>query len=455
MTNEYHDFIQQKRIIFAGQGKDVNDDDIHPALFGHQRALVKWAARKGQAAIFADTGLGKTPVQAEWARLMGGRTLIIAPLSVARQTVRIVRQLLGIDIHYTRSGTDVVDGINITNYEMAHHFDPAIFDNVVLDESSILKAMDGKTRQALTAMFARTRHKLCCTATPAPNDLTEIGNHAEFLGVTTRAEMLATFFVNTGKDWEIKSHAVDAFYRWMASWGMSVRKPSDIDYPDDGYILPPLHVTPIWLSVDVKPTNSLIFMGLKGIQGRLEVRRQGTTARVAKIAKLVANTGGQIIIWHGLNEEGEALRKAIPDSVLVEGSQSPEDKAQAIEDFQDDRYRVLITKSKIAGFGINLQNATTQIFCGLSDSWEGYYQSVRRSWRFGQSNPVHILVVLTDIEAEIWENVQRKEAEARQTAEYLIAHVREFEREELRAVRETNGYHPTKVMKLPDWLRAA
>jgi superfamily II DNA or RNA helicase len=450
--SDYTEFLAGKRLRVLSTGPHVEAFEIHPTLFPFQRDLVRWSLRKGRAALFADTGLGKTFMQVEWARLIGARTLIVAPLSVARQTVREARKI-DVDVHLTRSGSDVSDGINVTNYEMVERFDPAAFGAVVLDESSILKALDGKTRKRLTEMFADTAYRLCCTATPAPNDIAEIGNHSEFLGVMPHHEMLSAFFVHGsteagGKDdWRLKGHAEDAFFRWLASWGMSVRKPSDLGYEDDGFILPELTILPTFVESGYVPEGQLFFSGLGGIQGRSAVRRTTLEMRVAAAAALVNASTEQWIVWHGLNDEGYALRAAIPDGALVEGSQSPEQKAAAIEAFQDGGHRVLITKSRIAGFGMNLQNAHRMAFVGLSDSWEAYYQSIRRCWRFGQTEPVRVHIVLSDAEAEIYENVMEKEREAEYMQERLIEHVAAFERDEIAGAPDGFVYETATVAR--------
>lgn len=434
MNVAYADFLEAKQRKSVSLGPVLQPDQVHPMLFAFQRALVVWSVRKGRAALFADTGLGKTFMQLEWARLLGVRTLIVAPLSVARQTTREASHI-GLDVPYVRAGGSDAP-ITITNYEMIEHFDAADYEAVVLDESSILKAMDGKTRQRLTEMFAATHYRLACTATPAPNDLAEIGNHAEFLGVASQSEMLSEFFVHAADDsrragWRLKGHAERSFYRWLASWSMSVRRPSDIGFDDDGYDLPPLTVRAEWVESGYVPDGQLFFGGLKGITDRSKVRRETMAPRVAKAAALVNADQSQWLVWHGLNDEGRLLLDAIPGAVLVEGSQSPEDKAAAIESFQDGKTRVLITKPRIAGFGMNFQNASRMAFVGLSDSWEAYYQCIRRCWRFGQSEPVSAHVVLSDAEAEIYENVMRKEEEALMMGDRLMAAVEDFERLEL------------------------
>lgn len=429
---EYATFLAQKQIVAPTIGRPVATDDVHPLLFAHQRDLVVWAVRKGRAALFADTGLGKTFMQLEWARLIGGRVLIIAPLSVARQTAREAAKI-GIAVHYTRDGADLTDGINVTNYEMIDRFDPAQFTGVVLDESSILKSLDGKTRQRLTELFQDTPYRLCCTATPAPNDIAEIANHAEFLGVMRRVEMLASFFVHDDEGWRLKGHAQTSFYRWMASWAMSVRRPSDLGYADDGYVLPPLTVSPRWVASDYVPEGQLFFTKLDGIQGRTAIRRGTLVARVEAAATLVNDDSEPWIVWCGLNEESTALAAAIPDAIEVTGSQTPEEKAAALESFQDGRYRVLITKPKIAGFGMNFQHCARMVFVGLSDSWEAYYQCIRRCYRFGQTRPVEVRIVLSEVEEAIYHNVMSKELEAQTMSEQLIAAVRDYERTALHA----------------------
>jgi DNA modification methylase len=448
--DDYQAFLKQKQLVFRSTGKECQPEDVTPKLFPFQRDLVMWSIRKGRAAIFADTGLGKTFMQLEWARLMAERTLILAPLSVARQTVNEGKKI-GVDVHYTRSGDDIVDGINITNYEMIDHFNPDDFKAVVLDESSILKSLDGKTRQKLTEMFGNTPYRLACTATPAPNDIAEIANHAEFLGIMSRVEMLASFFVHDDEGWRLKGYATENFFKWMASWGMSIKKPSDLGYEDNGFVLPPLNVLPVFLESGYVPEGQLFFTGLSGITQRSEVRRATIDAKAAEVARLANESAEQWIIWHGLNDEGYMLRDMVPDGVLVEGSQSLDEKIAALEAFQDGSIRVLITKPSIAGFGMNFQNAHNMAFMGLSDSWESYYQSIRRQWRFGQQHPVNVHVVLTDIEQDIWNNVQSKEREAISMSDNLIKNVQQYERDEIGAANESQFDYQEKDASGEKW----
>ena len=448
---EYTAFLANKAIVAPATGRDVPPDAIHPALFGFQRDLTRWALRKGRAAIFADTGLGKTRMQLEWARLTGERVLILAPLAVARQTVAEAAAL-GIGLAYARRQADA-GNLTITNYEMAGAFDPAAFGAVVLDESSILKAHDGKTRSALIAAFRATPWRLCCTATPAPNDVAELANHAEFLGVMSRAEMLAAFFVHDEAGWRLKGHAREPFWRWLASWGMSVRKPSDLGHPDDGYLLPPLSIDPVIVPVDYAPADRLFFTGLKGVGDRAAVRKATAAERVRRAVDLVAaEPDEQWLIWCGLNDEARALAAAIPGAVNVEGRDAPEAKADALAAFADGSVRVLVTKPSVAGFGMNFQGCARMAFVGLGDSYEQYYQAIRRCWRFGQTRPVTAYVVLTDPEEAIYHNVLRKEREAAAMADELVRHVAAYERAEIAGASGRSEYTPAVPMALPGWL---
>jgi DNA modification methylase/superfamily II DNA or RNA helicase len=445
----YDQFLKSKRLILPAHGKSITNEDIHPMLFPFQQDLTRWACRKGRSAIFADTGLGKTFMQLEWARLMSDRSLIVAPLSVARQTVREAKRI-GLDVNYFRHHEAVKDGINITNYEMMDQVDTLAFDAVVLDESSILKALDGKTRRKLTDMFADTPYRLCCTATPAPNDIAELANHAEFLGIMSRTEMLAMFFVHDDEGWRLKGHAEEPFYRWLASWGMSIRMPSDLGYDDDGYVLPPLNITSVYVKTEARPDGQLFFTGLKGIQDRASVRKVTMADRVAAAKGILNGTGEQWIIWTGLNEEAATLKREIPGSVNVQGSDKAEDKAKNLEAFQDGDYKILLSKSRIAGFGMNFQNCHNMMFLGLNDSYEAYYQCIRRCYRFGQTEPVNVYVVISEIESDIYRNVLAKEAEASRMSQRLIDHVQQYERIEIGSI-DMGFEYETDTVKEDDY----
>lgn len=453
----YHDFLATKQLNFQPVGKAIEDYQIKWKLFEFQRDVVKWAVGKGRAALFLDAGLGKTFCQLEWAHHIGERTLIIAPLSVARQTVEEAKKL-GMTIFQVRSQAEVetlllnnaydfqtgtYERIFITNYEMAHHFDAERFGAVVLDESSILKALNSKTRIALTEQWHKTPYRLCCTATPAPNDLKEIVNHADFLGIMTRKEVFATFFINDGGnelETRLKRHAVKKFYKWMASWSIALKKPSDLGYSDTGYELPVLSIESHVVASDYRPDDKLCFVSLEGVQERAKVQRATLEARVSKTAELVNADRDQWIVWHHLNDEGYALQKAIPDSVLVEGSDKPEAKAADFERFQAGEVRVLITKPSIAGFGMNFQNSHQMAFCGINDSWEEYYQAIRRQYRFGQVYPVNVHLIYADVQEAIAENIERKERDADAMTRQLVDAMRDYEVDELKGRQRGEDY---------------
>jgi DNA modification methylase len=303
---------------------------------------------------------------------------------------------------------------------------------VVLDESSILKSIDGKIKDRLMDACTNTPYRLCCTATPAPNDLPEMGNHSEFLGIKTRREMEAEFFYHDEDGYHLRPHAESDFFKWLASWGMSVRKPSDLGYPDQGYDLPALEILPIYTRVNEAPEGQLFYTGLSGINGRAKVRKSTAEDRCRAAAELInSEPEQQWIVWCGLDAEQAMMEKLIGDCVSVYGKHTPDQKAQAIEDFQDGRYRALLTKPKIAGMGMNFQNAARMVFVGLNDSWETYYQAIRRIWRFGQTRPCKVYIVISEIEDEILENVRRKEVEASNMSKKLIENIQQFELAEI------------------------
>lgn len=428
----YADFLAAKAEHRWQHGPDVDPDNVDPILHPWQRDVTAWAVRTGRAAVFADCGLGKTFVQLQWAHLVAERTLILAPLSVARQTVREARKL-SMDVRYVRDASELPDtGVAITNYEMADRVGTDWCQAVVLDESSILKAVDGKTRRRLTEMYQHVPYRLACSATPAPNDVAELTNHAEFLGVMPRNEMLAAYFVHdSDTGWRLKGHAAEAMYDWMASWAVALRKPSDLGYDDTGYILPPLTVVPEVVRVEVVPDGQLFATDLGGVGGRATVRRETLDARVARTVKIAEAHDEPIIVWCGLNDEATAVAAALGDqAVNVPGSWKPEDKAAALEDFQDGRVRVLVTKPSIAGFGMNFQHCARQVFCGIGDSYEAYYQAIRRSWRYGQAREVTAHVVVSELEEQIVQNVRRKERDAdRMNAQLVAAVARRMQQE--------------------------
>ncbi|MGB7568370.1 MAG: DNA methyltransferase [Chitinivibrionales bacterium] len=468
----YHEFIKTKAIRNTMHGKDISLSDINPSLFPFQKDIVRWAIKKGRCALFLDTGLGKTHCQTEWARLIAKRSLIIAPLSVARQTVRLAKKITNTEIHYTRDGKDVVEGINITNYEMVDKFNPEDFQAVVLDESSILKSLDGKTKQLVISMFEKTPYRLCCTATPAPNDESEIGNHAEFLGIMKNNEMLATFFIHAnkiteiefkngngdyetikkkqsgknGQEWRLRNYARETYYHWMSTWSMSIKTPSNLGYDDRGYVLPKLSIIPSFVNVDYQPPGQLFFTKLKGIADRANIRRTTFEDRIETVLDLVNGNNEQWILWCGLNNESKGLKEKIDGAVEICGEDSLEFKTEMIENFQDKKYRVMITKPKIAGFGMNFQNACNMVFVGLNDSWETFYQCIRREWRFGQDKPVNVYIVLTNLERQIYDNVMAKEKMAERMTSELISRVKKYEELEIKNMETVKIEKPKQTI---------
>lgn len=451
--NDYRTFLNGKRIIAQPDGKAVDISSIHPALYPFQQSIVQWAAGKGRAAIFADTGLGKSRMQLEWARQMDVPTLFVAPLAVAQQTVAEAR-VLDMDLTYARSQADA-SRFTITNYEMVGKFDAAQFGAVVLDESSILKSIDGKIKQQLIDQFGQTPYRLCCTATPAPNDTAELANHCDFLGVMSRVEMLAAFFVHDEDGWRLKGHARDPFFRWLASWAMSLKKPSDLGFDDAGYDLPPLHITPEIVPTDYVPEGQLFATVLKGVTDRAKVRKQTVQDRVQAAVDLIQSEPDEPwLVWTGRNDESTAMTAAIPGAVEVTGSQSPEIKSDLLRGFTAGEHRVLVTKPEIAGFGMNWQHCARMVFVGLSDSYEQYYQAIRRCYRFGQTRSVHAYIVLTDLEETIYHNVLRKEADAQAMAAELVSAVASYERAEIRRDDRRMDYFPITPITLPTWLES-
>jgi hypothetical protein len=429
----YADFIAAKAVHdpATGLGEIPN---LNPALFPFQADIVRWALRRGRAAIFADCGMGKTPMQLEWARHIPGRVLILAPLAVSAQTVREAAKFHIDDVEYARSGEKTTARIVVTNYEMLPHFDVSDFAGIVLDESSILKAYDGKTRTEIIEAFGQTPFRLACTATPAPNDYMELGNHAEFLGTLTRTEMLSTYFVHDGGEtqkWRLKGHAQQDFWRWLCSWSVMIRKPSDLGYDDDGFVLPPIEYHERVVHAQHQQEGYLFAMPASSLGERLAARRNTLDERVAETAKTVNATPGPWVVWCNLNAESEALTDAIAGAVEIRGSDSPENKESRLVDFAAGAIRVLVTKPSIAGFGLNWQHCAQMAFVGLSDSWESYYQAVRRCWRFGQESKVDVHIITSDIEGAVVENIKRKESDAQRMAGEMLEHMKDLNAEAL------------------------
>jgi len=423
MTDSAYDsFLSSKAETAPPVG--ISHGDLRDDLFPFQRDVVAWALRRGRAAIFADCGMGKTLMQLEWASHVPGRVLILAPLAVAQQTVAEGAKF-GIPCEYARDCCGNA-AITVTNYEMLSRFDVSDFAGVVLDESSILKSYTGKIRTAIIESFESTPYKLACTATPAPNDHTELANHAEFLGICKRQEMLSTYFVHDGGEtqkWRLKGHAVDVFWKWVAGWAVMLRLPSDLGYPDDGFVLPPKEYVQHVVNSN-GDGHSLFPVEAQTLIERQAARRESIQSRVECAAAMVNDSAEPWIVWCNLNKESEALARAIPDAVEVTGSLTLDAKTQRLMGFTTGDHRVLVTKPRIAGFGMNWQHCRNILFVGLSDSWEQYYQAVRRCWRFGQTRDVRVHVVTAETEGAVVRNIKDKESAALEMSQYMVEHMR-------------------------------
>lgn len=421
---EYQAFLKQKAIRDAPSGIDVKASQLNAHLFPFQADIVRWALTRGRAAIFADCGLGKTLCQLEWARHVPGRVLVLAPLAVTRQTCAEAERF-GIANVQSARDSDPGSKIVVTNY----HFDASQFSGIVLDESSLLKSFTGKTRNALIDTFRDTPYRLACTATPSPNDFMELGNHAEFLGVMSYTEMLSMFFVHDGGEtqkWRLKGHAQDEFWKWASSWGVMLRFPSDVGHDDSGFVLPEKIIHEVRVETGMKPPGYLFQVDALSLTERLGARRESVEQRAAACAEIVNSKRGPFLVWCNLNSESEALSKLIPGSVEVRGSDSAEQKERALMGFSDGSIRVLITKPKIAGFGMNWQHCSNVAFVGLSDSYEQYYQAIRRCWRFGQKKKVHVYIVSADVEQDVRANIERKDKDSERMLAGMVAHLKDI-----------------------------
>jgi len=462
---EYTEFIKEKTRVDYDKGFDIETSEIHESLFEWQKAIVKWAVKKGQAGLYEDCGLGKTRQQIEWLRLIMKHTknsdgigLIVCPLSVAEQTIR-EGEAIGQKIKYVTDESECESlglPIFITNYERLHNFSTVDVKAVVLDESSILKAIGGKIKNTVLSMFKDVQYKLSCTATPSPNDISELGNQVEFLGIMSRSEMLSKFFVNDPKvgHWRLKGHAKREFYRWMASWSVFIRKPSDIGFSDDGYKLPELEIIPRYVEAEFIPDGELYPVSdIKGIQGRYEVRRGTIDDKIKLLAEDVNKDNDQWLIFCGLNPEADAAEKAINDCVQVAGQDSPESKNERFLKFKHGEVKHLVTKGKIAGFGMNFQNSHNMGFVGLNDSFELYYQCIRRQLRYGQkNNKVIVRIYLTNAEQAIYQNVLLKEEETNKLYDEVVKEMQDFTRQELeKGEIEVMDKHEIKTVTGDGW----
>jgi hypothetical protein len=458
-VNDYRRFIEDKTLIDSPNGFEPGD--INPALFDWQADIIRYACMRGRFGGYEDCGLGKSIQQLESARLINEHTgmpvMIFAPLAVAEQTKREARKFnIDAEVRVCKEQSHIGNGINIANYERLHKFEPSRFGGVLLDEGSILKSVDGKIRNALLSDWQCIPYRQSWSATPAPNDFMEIGNQAEFLGVMTRSEMLATFFVHDGGDtskWRIKGHAKDAFWRWMASWCVMVRRPSDLGYDDTGYDLPAIQHHEHYVASRAQP-GQLFATNAMTLNERRGARKASISDRLALAADIATNASGQCVIWCNLNDEGTQLAKMIPGSVEVAGRHSIEQKEDWLGAFSNGDIQTLITKPKCAGFGMNWQQCSTSVIFP-TDSWEQWYQMIRRFWRFGQEQTVDIHSIASEAERGVVDNLKRKEKEAGIMFDGIAGAMSGLSTEQIRKVeRQKTTYTPTTEMEIPSWLTA-
>lgn len=455
---DYHSFILGKHTAVSKSGFEPRN--LSDGLFDYQQHCVEFAVRAGRSAMFLDTGLGKTFCQLEFAREVVEHTnrpvLVLTPLAVAAQTAREAAKF-GIDAKVIRDDSDVFTGVNIINYDRLDKLDVSQFSGVILDESSILKNFSGRTRNQLVNAFRNTPYRLACTATPSPNDHTELGNHSEFLGVLNHSDMLPRWFINdtmnTG-DWRLKGHAVKPFWDWVSSWARCVSQPSDLGFSDFGHVLPDLNIERhvIDFESQAESQGQLFASPELSATGIHAVKKESVEHRAAKVAEMVNGSNDPWLIWCDTDLEADRLARLIPDAVEVRGSDKIEHKEESLLGFADGTIRVLITKPSIAGFGMNWQHCNNMAFVGLTYSYESFYQAVRRCWRFGQTKPVNAHLVMTHAEAAIWRNVSSKAS----NHDAMKREMREaMQRNAGIHVDQRLAYQPQRAANLPQWLRSA
>lgn len=456
----YIEFLQNKKISREPIGFDTQiRNDI---AFDWQIAVSEWACKQGTSALFEDCGLGKTVQELLIANEVVKRTekpvLVLAPLAVTSQTKR-EGDKFGIDVNVAEMQSDIVSGINITNYEKIDKFDTNVFGGVILDESSILKSFMGKTKRMLVDKFKDTPYKFAATATPAPNDLMELLNHAEFLGIMRSSEALSVWFIadqtQSGK-YRLKKHAEKDFWQWVSSWAVCIEKPSDIGYSDDGYILPELNEQDVIVGANIISDDFTQGMFRKietSATGFYKEKRMTLDARAEKCKEIVNSTNEQYIIWCDTNSEADKLKSLLPDAVEVRGSDKAEKKEKAALDFINGETRVLISKPTIFGYGLNFQNCRNAVFCGLTYSFENYYQAVRRLYRFGQKEVVNVYRVLGSTEKNILDTIDRKREQKDDMAKSMAESMKQFQKSAIHG-KQFKLDIEQKEYEMPNWLES-
>ncbi|RLB86632.1 MAG: helicase [Deltaproteobacteria bacterium] len=448
---DYSKFLSSKKNNIMNIGFEPGN--IHKSLFDFQSVLTKWSIRKGKSAIWSGTGTGKTRMQLSWAdqvvKHTGGKVLILAPLAVAKQTQN-EGKLIDIDVSFDNTGT-----IIINNYEQLHNIDPSDFIGVVLDESSCLKNFASKYKQMLIEYFYDAKYKLCCSATPSPNDFTEIGNHAEFLNICSRSEMLSTYFVHDSGEtqkWRLKGHAEQEFFKWLSTWAVMISKPSDIGYKNGGFDLPPLRMHEHIVKSD--KTEGYLFHELaRTLNERRQARRESIIDRCTLAAGLSKGSDESWLYWCDLNNESTMLKDMVENIIEVTGSNKNEVKEERLLGFASGKYPKLVSKPKIASMGLNFQHCHNMVFVGLSDSFEAMYQAIRRCWRFGQTEPVDVHIIISEKEGNVLQNIKTKEAKAEKMLKRMVECMSDLTRKEIQNTsKETIEYKPIKKMEVPAWM---
>ncbi len=459
----YQEFLARKAVTDPMTGL-AKVPELPAAMFPHQRDITAWALRRGRAALFAGTGLGKSLMELAWAEAIAAETgkpiLHLAPLAVSNQLVREAEKF-GIAAQIATRQDDCGPGINVTNYQKLDHFEIGRFGGVILDESSILKNVDGHYRTRLIEACQSIPFRLAATATPAPNDFMELGNHAEFLGIMKYTDMLATFFTHDGGDtakWRLKGHAENEFWKWMATWAVMLRQPSDLGYPNDGYDLPPLRYHSHTVRSGAGPdyeTGALFPMHAESLAERISARR-ATVGDRCKMAVDIIDRSKPAVLWCNLNSEAELIAKNMPGAVNLHGGLKDDEKERILIDFSEGRIAHLVSKASICGHGMNWQHCNQTAFVGLNDSFEQFYQAVRRFWRFGQTQPVDCHIIASELEGATVANIRRKEADADRMAAAMVMHMADLSSKAVRgSVRDTPNYNPQLPVKLPAFLEAA
>lgn len=453
----YQKFLDEKLKFQNRSGFEC--ENLNKMLFDFQKDIVRWALRCGKAAIFAECGMGKTPMQLEWANQVYNHinkdVLILAPLAVSKQTKR-EGEKFGINVTICESQDDVKSGVNITNYEKLHKFNSDHFGGIVLDESSILKSFSGKYKKLIIDSFERTPYKLACTATPAPNDFIELGNHSDFLNIMSQKEMLSMFFINdtanTGT-WRLKGHAEEKFWEWVCSWAVMIKQPSDLGYDDGKFILPSLNIVEKKVDNDQKPMDGFLFaFEAQTLSERRQARKSSVDEKISVISEIVNNSDEQWLVWCDLNDESKKLSQAINDSVEITGSDSSQHKENSMLSFSDRDIKCVVSKPSICGWGMNWQNCHNMIFIGLSDSYEAFYQAVRRCWRFGQEKEVNVYIMTSTLEGAVLKNIKRKEKEAKRMSDQMVKNMEHITKKNIRGFSACTDIHNVEKIESDDYI---